>query len=1660
MDPLSVIASVAGIATAAGEVIKILGPYTTATKDAHKIATDVSSEALATRTIITGLEQLISNLSAANVRYASLIQVDQLTAVLFDGVKMFSELLDILQTLPPLEPTSPGGSLWTPIQWVRKKGSLTAMLHRLRAFKSSIVCILSILQSDSQARAEESQQQLITAVDILLIGNNDLSRRMMGMDNIIDAMSHRRATIQSTRDIDAQERKSTSSQRSPLFEFDFEHDLKLSRVYRLAKRDTMDFSVHSSVARTHAWSNLSGMSLSDISHISVLALPLYVEDISNPQHYSFGQDTIQPTPLLAPTLFTRSIYHDCIEVQLQLSQLEWFAQFQQQESSKDENPLSSLITVFRLGTPLLMLFDQLDSSHHETWKDWMASTPSDEVSKLAIAEFVEACMNCLDIPPSYCVSDTDILVDDTTCHVKVINLVRLLLARLTKAGIIQAIVFESTPSIFAVEHVVDIEPNPAGLAVDAFLCDERLYVNRLESLFENSNNTFFRMLSSDASNILFASVGPLVNAQRKFLINAEMLVSKPYLWQTWQLAFQEWAIDSRAYYASLITEEPELKSMVRAAFLSNDVHHVERRGLLSDVLATLGLPSQRLDKYDAFLEELTQYGFHDPHHIESAKGSLKIVKGAVNNSNIARELNLAKAALSKDQDYDTNKVIWGLGKLLMFDKVDIMDARQDKIQLFLFQKGIVQATESFPKGRRRAMLGYGKPSPPERLRPRLSITQIIPAKDLKQVQQVPLPSEKEINICEIKWMSGEKECRTYFTLASQTRTLKWMKQATRVKRENQLHIPSDSFLSSYKRLEYNLVLLGAGGCGTSDLTIQLLKFVNPDLCDQFDPSKKDTYRKSCVIDNEYACIDLIDTTGQEEYSAMIQQYMRQGEGFILVYSVTSRRSFEEITTYYHQILKQKDKDQFPMVIVGIDRIQASLREVTIMEGEFLANELGCIFVEVDAKSSVEVDAAFFDLVNFSWNNRKKEAMELLQHLLHEVESQLGCDGAAGSQELHIIDLNQQVRDRNYRERLSKLLSQITIYTNFDPIEWDGIELRHESVLWQLPAFCNRGFLVDQRAIKNRNWALRVLQASAEQNINDIWNHQEIENWMSTSQSTVLFVIGNSQSLRRLERFSVEVIDRIERSDVDNDWYSLLAELLKFQQSITIVLEVGVLRNRFLEADTWAAGFLTLIQSLQGKTRVRIMILTGRPINADCNSIVKRMLFVPDSTKDSSQMATRHMARPTIGQRPSQRPVKECCGPSLTSSILEGQELPSASKTVTEIDSTAKMASPQLKHSKGPSGDSLSDTDDMPICSLTDTLHKRLGADQASESNSSKRATDQWFQMLETTTHEFMYKQDLQSTVAVKVAVLDTGFAYTDPEDKRALRPYYQRVKKFANFIDSGSDAEAKKDPTGHGTTVAVQILRVSLKAVLYICRVVSPNSGPDKLAVEKAIRKAAAKPDKDSPDGGGWGVDIINMSFGWPYHHEGVRKAIDFARQNGVHLFAATSNDGLLGPPNDILYPARSESVIAVDAADGYGEHAKSAPSSASQHSRGSRFSAPGLGIASPNSKDVLEGSSFACPIAAGVAALILEFTRQSPLNKSPSVQAYLQQMPAMLALLRNASSEKGPDGLKFLTPWKLIGKIGEDRMIAALFIIVELRKEYGLEVGREVLQCLKLTEK
>ncbi|GAA5861145.1 hypothetical protein JCM5353_007841 [Sporobolomyces roseus] len=117
-----------------------------------------------------------------------------------------------------------------------------------------------------------------------------------------------------------------------------------------------------------------------------------------------------------------------------------------------------------------------------------------------------------------------------------------------------------------------------------------------------------------------------------------------------------------------------------------------------------------------------------------------------------------------------------------------------------------------------------------------------------------------------------------------------------------------------------------------------------------------------MIDEEVALLDVLDTAGQEEYSAMREQYMRTGEGFLLVYSITSRNSFDEITTFHQQILRVKDKDFFPVIVVANKSDLENERQIGTDEGQRLAEQFGCRFIETSAKARRNVDEAFQELV--------------------------------------------------------------------------------------------------------------------------------------------------------------------------------------------------------------------------------------------------------------------------------------------------------------------------------------------------------------------------------------------------------------------------------------------------------------------------------------------------------------------------------------------------------------------------------------------------------------------------------------------------------------------------------------------------------------------------
>ncbi|KDR15701.1 ras-like protein 2 [Zootermopsis nevadensis] len=158
---------------------------------------------------------------------------------------------------------------------------------------------------------------------------------------------------------------------------------------------------------------------------------------------------------------------------------------------------------------------------------------------------------------------------------------------------------------------------------------------------------------------------------------------------------------------------------------------------------------------------------------------------------------------------------------------------------------------------------------------------------------------------------------------------------------------------------YKLVVVGGGGVGKSAITIQ---FIQSYFVTDYDPTIEDSYTKQCVIDDVPAKLDILDTAGQEEFSAMREQYMRSGEGFLLVFAVTDKASFDEMYKFHRQILRVKDRDEFPMLLVGNKADLEHQRLVSQMEAQNLSRQLKIPYIECSAKLRMNVDQAFHELV--------------------------------------------------------------------------------------------------------------------------------------------------------------------------------------------------------------------------------------------------------------------------------------------------------------------------------------------------------------------------------------------------------------------------------------------------------------------------------------------------------------------------------------------------------------------------------------------------------------------------------------------------------------------------------------------------------------------------
>ena len=131
---------------------------------------------------------------------------------------------------------------------------------------------------------------------------------------------------------------------------------------------------------------------------------------------------------------------------------------------------------------------------------------------------------------------------------------------------------------------------------------------------------------------------------------------------------------------------------------------------------------------------------------------------------------------------------------------------------------------------------------------------------------------------------------------------------------------------------------------------------------QYSPTVEDKFTKHLEVNGKAVFAEILDTAGQDEFSSMQDQWMRDGKGFLLVYNITDRTTFENITVLHEKILRTKDTTSVPIVIVGNKCDLRDDRDVSHEEGKQLAEKWGCPFYETSAKEKINNEVCFFDLV--------------------------------------------------------------------------------------------------------------------------------------------------------------------------------------------------------------------------------------------------------------------------------------------------------------------------------------------------------------------------------------------------------------------------------------------------------------------------------------------------------------------------------------------------------------------------------------------------------------------------------------------------------------------------------------------------------------------------
>ena len=163
-----------------------------------------------------------------------------------------------------------------------------------------------------------------------------------------------------------------------------------------------------------------------------------------------------------------------------------------------------------------------------------------------------------------------------------------------------------------------------------------------------------------------------------------------------------------------------------------------------------------------------------------------------------------------------------------------------------------------------------------------------------------------------------------------------------------MNMPSDDMNKDTNAKPLSVVVLGKGVVGKTSLIYRFVKDAFPEA---HDPTIEDNYKAMVEINNESIEIQIVDTAGEEDYQNMLDQWIDVADGFLLVFAINDKDTFNVLDEKYKRIEKHKEKN-VPIILVGNKCDLENERQVTKKEANQKATAWKAKYIETSALTDI------------------------------------------------------------------------------------------------------------------------------------------------------------------------------------------------------------------------------------------------------------------------------------------------------------------------------------------------------------------------------------------------------------------------------------------------------------------------------------------------------------------------------------------------------------------------------------------------------------------------------------------------------------------------------------------------------------------------------------